>query len=200
MVILSEYRNNSSGHYIRTKLLTLGFSYQYASHKSGRKNGVLIAAKASCNFSSFQNEILDFPEAIALAQLPNMWIWGLYLPHKKKHSLFDFIAERVDHSIHHILMGDFNTGKNYIDQKGDSFWYTDKLRMLEEMGFKDAFRHLHGGISEFSWYSRYGNGFRYDHCYVNEGLLPNVTKCEYSHQEREKQTSDHSPMILEFQF
>lgn len=198
VVILSEYRNNASGHYLRTKLLTSGFTFQYSSHQSGTKNGVLIAARIPCNFSAFPHDIPDFPEAIALAKLPAIWIWGLYLPHKKKHELFDFIADRIDTTSQHILMGDFNTGRNYVDQKGDSFWYTDKLTMLEQMGFRDAFRHLNGEVREYSWFSHHGNGFRYDQCYVSKGLLPNIHKCEYSHQERENQKSDHSAMILEF--
>ncbi len=196
--ILSEYRNNSSGHYIRTKLLTSGFVYQYCSHKSGTKNGVLIASKSPCDFAAFSNDIPDFPEAIVVAKTPDIWIWGLYLPHKKKHSLFEFITDRIDSSFHHILIGDLNTGKNYLDQRGDSFWYTDKLMMLEQMGFRDAFRHVNGEIKEYSWFSHHGNGFRYDQCYVSEGLLPNTDKCEYSHHERENQISDHSAMILVF--
>ena len=96
-----------------------------------------------------------------------------------------------------IVAGDYNTGKNYIDQKGNSFWYTAELENLEKVGMKDAFRHVYGDEEEFSWYSHQGNGFRYDHTYISEGLLPIVKDCYYPHEYRIDGLSDHSPMILE---
>ena len=94
-------------------------------------------------------------------------------------------------------MGDFNTGKNFIDQKGDSFWYTSELKDLEEAGMVDGFRHVHGDVESYSWFSHKGNGYRYDHIYVSKDLLPLVKQCDYIHEARENKLSDHSPMILE---
>ena len=106
-----------------------------------------IASSGLCNFRSFYNHISDYPEAIACADFDQVTIWGIYFPRKKKHTFFEFMLSqfgvRKD-----ILMGDFNTGKNYIDQKGDSFWYSDQLERLEDKGYHDAFRHLHGNIKD----------------------------------------------------
>ena len=122
---------------------------------------------------------------------------GVYLPHKKKHVLFDFIHSHLASSSRpYIVTGDFNSGINQIDQTGNSFWYEDKLKALDHIGYKDAFRHVHGGIKEYSWYSHQGNGFRYDHTYVHESLLPIVTSCHYLHDCRETKITDHSAMLL----
>jgi len=93
-------------------------------------------------------------------------------------------------------MGDFNTDKNFIDQKGDSFWYTKELKELKKSGMVDAFRHVHGDVESYSWYSHQGNGYRYDHIYVSEELLPVIQNCDYLHRARENKLSDHSPMFL----
>jgi len=98
-----------------------------------------------------------------------------------------------------ILAGDINTGKNGIDQAGKSFWYTDKLEALEAAGYVDAFRSKHGDREEYSWYSHQGNGYRYDHTYVHEALIPFIQDCDYSHTEREAKLSDHALMLLDLQ-
>ena len=154
IIILSEFRNNASGYYLRTKLLTKGYTFQYASSASQHTNSVLIASKPECNLSSFSHVINDFPEAIVCAEYQAFTLWGLYLPHQKKHRLFEFLLDQIQVNQRcHILMGDFNTGKNFIDQKGDSFWYTEHLDTLEILGFKDAFRSCHGIKKEYSWIS-----------------------------------------------
>ena len=84
-----------------------------------------------------------------------------------------------------------------MDQKGNSFWYTEQLDKLKKAGQKDAFRLVNGEVEEYSWYSHQGNGFRYDHTFVDDNLTPIVTNCYYDHQWRIDKLSDHSPMFLE---
>jgi len=96
-----------------------------------------------------------------------------------------------------IIAGDYNTGINHVDQVGKSFWYEDELIKLKKNGYVDAFRHIHGDIKEYSWYSHQGNGYRYDHTYVDEALIPIVKDCYYLNSWREEKLSDHSPMVLE---
>ena len=76
-------------------------------------------------------------------------------------------------------------------------WYTDKLTALEKENYVDAFRHIHGQKEEYSWFSHQGNGYRYDHTYLSESLLPIVKNCYYIHEWREEGLSDHSSMVLE---
>jgi exonuclease III len=141
---------------------------------------------------------LDYKSNIITVHFGAFSVIGVYLPHKKKHQLIPFITEIIDSSDkNYIVAGDYNTGINYVDQKGNSFWYEDALKNMETVGMKDAFRHINGSVLEYSWYSHQENGYRYDHTYVAEALLPIVKNCYYLHEYREDGLSDHSPMLLE---
>ncbi len=196
VLVFNEFHNNQNGLVLRTKLLAAGYLYQVATGAPSSENSVLIASKFPCDGKLFP-DAPDFPHGIAMAGFPAFNLYGLYLPHKKKHTLFDLILDEIEKGTPSIFVGDYNSGKNYIDQKGNSFWYSDKLEKMEGAGYIDAFRHLHGDVREYSWYSHQGNGFRYDHTYIHESIAPLVKSCEYLHEYRENKLSDHSPMILE---
>lgn len=198
VLALSEFRNNQSGIQLRTALLKHDYRYQVVTAAKSNDNSVLIASRFPFDSSVFPKADDEFPHNVVMAEFSAFYILAVYLPHKKKHKLFDFLIEQVKARTKPcIIVGDYNTGKNYIDQKGNSFWYTDDLEALEKTGMVDAFRHLHGDMLDYSWYSHQGNGFRYDHSYVEEALLPLVQSCYYLHQYREAKVSDHSPMMLE---
>jgi len=197
VLVLSEFRNNKQGIIIRQKLLEKGYFSQAVSLPYSDTNSVLIASKFPSDTRLFVNTKMDFGHDVIAADYDAFHLYGVYLPHKKKHKLFDLLQIEVVKYNPAIIMGDFNTGKNFIDQKKDSFWYTEDLKKLEALGMQDAFRHIHGQVEAYSWFSHQGNGYRYDHIYVHEDLLPLVKNCDYIHKAREEKLSDHSPMVLE---
>ena len=197
IVVLSEFRNNKNGIYIRNKLLEKNYFFQFASLNVSDTNSVLIASKFPCSSRLFHHTRLDFAHDVIAADFDAFHLYGVYLPHKKKHKLFDLLNEECLNHTPALIMGDFNTGKNFIDQKGDSFWYTEDLKKLEKNKMVDAFRIMHSDVKEYSWYSHQGNGYRYDHIYVHSDLKPTIKACYYLHEARENKLSDHSPMILE---
>jgi len=180
IIVLSEFRNNDSGSFLRTKLLELNYHFQFVSLTASNTNSVLIASQLPCNSRLFDHTKMDHAHNVIAVDFEAFHLYGVYLPHSPA-----------------IIMGDFNTGKNFIDQKGDSFWYTSELARLEKGGMKDAFRYVHGDVETYSWYSHQGNGYRYDHIYTSQDLQPIIKQCDYIHSAREKKLSDHSPMILE---
>jgi exonuclease III len=102
----------------------------------------------------------------------------------------------------HLIVGDFNTGRHCIDEKGRTFSCADQFEALAASGWCDAWRHIHHDEREYTWFSRLsggvqGNGFRLDHAFVTRPLLTRVQDCRYSHAEREAQVSDHSILILD---
>lgn len=196
VVVLSEYRNNSSGQMLRSNLLKAGYRYQYVSASKQSDNSAAIFSKIPCDALLFPTADKEYPHNILAADYEAFRIYGMYLPHKKKHQLFDFLIEEAKQLKPSIMVGDYNSGKNYIDQKGKSFWYEDKLVELERLDYVDAFRAVKGDVKEYSWYSHQGNGYRYDHTYVHSSLMPIVTDCFYIHSWRENKVSDHSPMVL----
>jgi len=197
VVILSEYRNNKHGGSIRNTLLDIGYRYQIVTHAEADTNSVIILSKLPCSGTVYHLRKMDYDANLVKASFGFIDVIGVYLPHKKKHKLFDILIEEAMTETPLIIAGDYNTGKNGIDQKGNSFWYTDDLRNLEKEGMIDAFRHIHGDAKEYSWYSHQGNGYRYDHTYISQEVLPIVKSCHYLHDWREEGLSDHSPMVVE---
>lgn len=197
ILVLSEFRNNDSGLKIRYNLLRMGYRYQNVTAALKNDNAVASFSKLPCNQFLFPKADSNFSHNVLISEFEAFDLVGVYLPHKKKHKLFDFLIQQAQNEKPSIIVGDYNTGKNHIDQVGDSFWYTDKLEALENNGYIDAFRQLNGDIKEYSWFSHQGNLYRYDHTFIHKDLLPIVKSCYYLHPWREEGLSDHSPMILE---
>ncbi len=196
IIILSEFINNDSGAFIRQKLLSYEYRYQGVTASPKDENSVAIFSKISCNFILFPYADPKYSGNLIAAQFDAFDIYGMYLPHKKKHILFDTLIHKSKESKPAIFAGDFNSGINYKDQKGNSFWYTDKLEALSKNNYIDAFRFKNGDIEEYSWFSHQKNGYRYDHTYVDAALKIIIKECHYIHQWRIDGLSDHSPMIL----
>ncbi len=197
VLALSEFRNNKSGLQLRTSLLRLGYRYQVVSHADQDVNSACLFSLYPCSSSLFPKCDETYDHNIVCGRMPAFDIYSVYFPHKKKHKLFEFLTEgelQADQPA--IIVGDYNTGKNFIDQAGNSFWYSEQLAALEKKGYADAFRHMHGDKKEYSWFSHQGNGYRYDHTYISESLLPFVSECKYLQQWREDGLSDHAPMLL----
>ena len=196
VIVLSEFQNNAAGQWIRIKLLMNGYLFQSPSSEDKEKNGVLIATRVPCSFI-LDTHTHDFPESVLICCLNNYFIVGVYPPHKKKHARLEYIIEKLKSSPYpSIITGDFNTGFNYIDQEGDSFWYQEQLRSLNTLDVLDAWRIIHGNKKEYSWYSHQQNGYRYDHTWISKQLVPLIKECYYLHEWRKQGLSDHSPMML----
>jgi exonuclease III len=71
------------------------------------------------------------------------------------------------------------------------------IRGLEPLGFRDAFRALHGHeVRELSWeWARWGGGYRLDHLIASAEV--EVTQIGYRHEWRRDGLSDHSPLFAE---
>ncbi len=65
---------------------------------------------------------------------------------------------------------------------------------LADIGFRDAFRSVHGyGAREISWaWQRFGGGYRIDHVFCSAQLQP--VAAQYHHEWRETGLSDHSAL------
>lgn len=194
---LNEFKNNSAGEAIRIKLLQAGYIHQFVGLADAKTNTVLLASKLPFEASYFSKNSKDYPQAIVKAQFSAFSLFTMYLPHKKKHDLFANIVEEMKVNDLGIFMGDFNSGKQFIDQKGDSFWYSEYFDKMELLDYVDAWRLKQGDAKEYSWYSHQGNGYRYDHIYTHKNLSQVITNCYYEHSWRMRKLSDHSPMILE---
>ena len=198
ILVLTEYRNNDRGSTLRAKLLALGYRYQAVTASSADDNSVIMASMIPFDASISDCPDASYPHNVLIGKYKASVIYGGYFPHKKKHTLFDWVVDEVKNRTAPIIIcGDLNTGKNYVDQKKNSFWYEDQfIELTQELG-KDAYRHIHEDKLEYSWYSHQGNGYRYDHTIVTPDLVPIVSNCYYLQDYREQKISDHAPMVLE---
>jgi endonuclease/exonuclease/phosphatase family metal-dependent hydrolase len=118
------------------------------------------------------------------------------------------------HELPQLVAGDFNTpsrekpdgttwsfardsrGRLRLD-RGPSWEEAELavLRGLEQHGFRDVFRALHGyERKEISW-SAGRSSYRLDHVIASAGW--ELVACDYLHAPREAGLSDHSPMWAE---
>jgi exodeoxyribonuclease-3 len=72
-------------------------------------------------------------------------------------------------------------------------WEYDFYAAFANIGYPDAFRHLHPDEIDHSWYGRRsGAGYRFDHIFCSP--IEAVTDCRYLHEPRLTGLSDHSAM------
>jgi exonuclease III len=74
---------------------------------------------------------------------------------------------------------------------------------LRELGYRDAFRTRHGYASRspsWTWKTIAGHdgGWRLDHTFLSAELFP--LACQYHHQWREQQLSDHSALETDLEY
>ena len=89
-----------------------------------------------------------------------------------------------------------------MDAPNYRFTAGEEFGRLDQAGIADVWRKLNPGSTEYTWYSRrrgggVGRAFRIDHAFASPVLSSRVTRCWYSHREREERTSDHSMLLLD---
>lgn len=196
IICLNEFKNNDKGLKIRTSLLKAGYLHQQVSGAHSNENSVLTASKMAFGGSIFSTPSESYPNNIIQADFGVFKLYNMYLPHRKKHDLFKLLFEEIKTVKNAILVGDFNSGKQYIDQKGNSFMYAEYFDQFEKEDYVDFWRHIHKDRAEFSWFSHQGNGYRYDHIYGHQSLTPIIKSCQYLQEWRLQKWSDHAPMEL----
>ena len=96
-----------------------------------------------------------------------------------------------------LLLGDFNTGRHFLDERAKTFYCAEYFDRLENLGWVDAWRSRNEGTKEFSWFSNAGNGFRIDHAFVSSDLNKRIQSVTYDHSVREAGLSDHSALVVD---
>jgi exonuclease III len=92
----------------------------------------------------------------------------------------DLNVVEPDHQPHYGVFGDW-----------EYRFYADFANLG---GLVDAFRALHPGQVEHSWFGRGGNGYRFDHIFITSRHHRQLRNCRYLHQPRLAGLSDHAAM------
>jgi len=200
IVIITEYRNNSNGLELKNQLAENGYKFKVAPEIDIKKNTLMIASKTDFEVQLFENQLHDEYHRVINIENDQLNLYGLYFPQKmQKKKIFEFMLEEMDSNKEKptIFIGDFNTGKPFIDEVKNTFSCSNYMDIIEKKNYADAWRFINKDKLEYSWYSYAGNGFRIDHAFINKAFLNMVSDCFYSHDEREDKISDHSVMVLE---
>ena len=199
--MLTEFRENKNSEFFRTKLAELGYlNTAVASVKKGL-NTVLIASKHPFVSETFYKELNEESHRLVLVHFKDLSIAGVYFAQKsEKEILFNFLNNNISELLgqYGLVIGDFNTGKHFIDEKEKTFHCAKHFEELELNGLVDTWRSRNGDTKEYTWFSNIGNGFRIDHAFATPKLNDNVDSVYYSHRERQNGVSDHSAMIIKF--
>jgi exodeoxyribonuclease-3 len=162
---------------------------------------------------------LPWPERVVAARIGGIEIVNVHSPVSPSPGLAKVLTHEAVHahlaagSGPRLACGDLNTPrKEHADGRVWTFardrygrlrpergerWDAAELaviRGLDEHGFRDAFRALHGPeLRELSWeWPRWGGGYRLDHLVASAEV--DVPELAYAHEWRREGLSDHSPL------
>ncbi|MEM9372136.1 MAG: endonuclease/exonuclease/phosphatase family protein, partial [Planctomycetota bacterium] len=185
LVVLTEFRRTTGGQ-IAGVLHDQGLKSQLSTNPDAGRNGVLIASRvaieplAPAPAEAFRNRWLD-------VSIPDLGVslTGVHAPDARRSD-----AERMQRQAHfwqhlvrlgqarraarHLVAGDLNTGRNRLDERGETLtggWFLGRLSTL---GYRDAFRLVKPSEPGATWTSHTGSGYRIDGVWVSRSLRESV--------------------------
>jgi exonuclease III len=186
-----------------------------------RRDRPLLALVASRSEQEpMEVEGLPWPERVLASRIDGLEVVDVHSPISSRPNLVKVLTHEAVHR-HladghgpRLVCGDLNTPRReHPDGRVWTFarsrtgrlraergerWDAAELALikgLEEHGFRDAFRALHGlEVREPTWvWQRSGGGYRLDHLIVSAEV--EVRVCGYLHEWRDDGLSDHSPLV-----
>lgn len=220
VLVLTEAKQSEGCIFLERYFRFYGYNVVFPKPE-GKEYGVIIISKHLLTLSNFSAHVNYLQARVVSVKLNlssgELEIIAVYVPsrdsssekiNKKKRFLKNLnnALETIPQVSSRIFCGDLNILEpNHIPYYPffEEWEYDFYLNLAKKYQLKDAFRYLHSSIQEHSWVGRTGDGYRYDHCFVSENLLPSLKKCCYFHEPREIKKplkiklSDHSAIITE---
>jgi len=200
IVVLCEYRGGPSAPRLVTALHALGYRHATTLVPRPSRNGVLVAARRPFREHGAVDVGLPEPYRMVNVDFATFRLLGIYMPNLLAKIPYweALIAALSSPSTNRALaIGDFNTCRAYLDEAGAIDATAHYMDAIEQIGFRDLWRHRYPDRREYSWFSTRNNGFRIDHAFLSEELAACAGSVHYSHEERITGISDHSTLILE---
>jgi exodeoxyribonuclease III len=200
IVVFSEYRGGPSASRLSRSLHSLGYRHATTVLPPPGRNGVLVAARRPFRERGAVGAGLPEPYRMVCVDFDMFRLIGVYMPNLlAKIPYWDALitALSLPSPNRALAIGDFNTCRAYVDEAGAIDATAHYIDAIEQIGFRDLWRHRHPHQREYSWFSTRNNGFRIDHAFLSHELAACAGSVHYSHDERIAGLSDHSPLILE---
>ena len=202
VLVITEFRANSGGERLKVYLSELGY---YLSHPAiePKLNTVLIASRSPIRAAGPLLGREDLARRLWRIDLEWLSLCGVYMPlGQEKQPFWQALVDvAVAADMPDLVIGDFNTGSNVLDRTTGStpFDLAEYMERMASLGYIDVWRLRHGDQRDYSWYSNHGGGFRLDHAFYRRDPTT-VRTCEFDHKPREASASDHSALVLKFEF
>lgn len=197
VLVLSEFRWNATGQLIVAELGRQGYA---ATHPvlAPSKNTVLIASRHGIDSAGPMLE--DDGQHAWFAATADLGIVAVYLPNgKQKLPYWDGLIAAASENRADLFIGDFNTGDNLLDRVPGTvaFIGADRFHAMSSAGAVDVWRTRNPDVTEYSWWSHTGNGFRIDHAFMTTAAAGQVVDVSYDRTPKTSGISDHATLTVE---
>lgn len=200
VIVLTEFRRNDVGEFLSESFRERGWPHQAVGEADRRSNTNFVASREPIGRTGPLDRRLEKPHRMLDVTIGGVRLTAVHMPNlREKFPYWEAVIRAGRRRRHEdaLFIGDFNTGKHYLDEPGATFVATEHMDRLERLGFVDVWREANPDGREFSWYSPQAkNGFRLDHAFASPSLSARVTSVRYSHVERERRLSDHSALVI----
>jgi len=199
ILALTEFRCNRSGSALRDRLAALGYVELAPSCTLTSENCVLLASRLPMQVTEMSAGPPGHEHRLIAAITGHLSIIGAYFPQREaKRQVFKQVLKRLPRLRPlGVLIGDFNTGKPYLDESGNTFSCVDAFTNLEVAGLVDAWRSRNPDVKEYSWFSSKGNGFRVDHAFCTPDFDRRIRAVQYIHRCRVSGATDHAALLID---
>lgn len=210
VIVLTEIKASIGCEYLHHQLKINGYKVFNETRKED-SYGVLVAVK---DFQCDKIDLgLNYLKSRACSIKLNTFlgeivILGLYVPSRGNKSMRNVekaqfqtqISEFIKtHSIENLIVaGDLNVVPRDHDPVYSVFGEWEYLFYESFINAKliDTFAHS-SQRSDHTWFSRGGNGFRFDFIFVSTGIIKNLRYSNHEHFPRTSELSDHSAVTIE---
>ncbi len=203
VVLLSEFYVNSSGARLLSLLDEAGLTNQAHGDPLTLEAPYTVAIASRHRLNDVRAPLAgtNSRQRVLQATIDDVEVVAVYLPLAKplvtfwRETFLPFVATMVARPC--VLAGDFNTGRNFVDESGSALFGSKEFESMTESSWTDAYRSLRPAGDDRSWYHRSGNGFRIDHAFLSPSLAPRLTSATYHHETRLAGLSDHSALVVD---
>jgi exodeoxyribonuclease III len=208
VLVLTEMSSSGGSRLLRDRLASAGWEVR-AGKLEGGERGVAIATRVRA--APREGDIVDFlPSRAEAVMLERLDVVGLYVPSRDESvekterkrrfcaALSGFLADRPIRDA--VVIGDLNVLEP-VHRPHYGVFRDWEYRLYDEFlvrGFVDAYRLRHPSDMAYSWIDYENRGYRFDHVFVSASLSDRVLRCDYVHTSRELELSDHSALVIEF--
>lgn len=215
LLVLTEVGLGTGGDALVGELSDLGFPYWHALPVDGRDFRSVLMSRDRLDPCYVGLDFLPHRAPAALLHKKNhapIGIWGLYVPsrgpkqrrNQDKRAFQEAVTTALPNvmenfgAVSMIVAGDLNVVEpdHVPAHRVFGRWEYDFYDSFRQAGLTDVFGSAPAHERGHSWFSRTGNGFRFDHAFTNTPL--SVLTRSYDQSPRELRLSDHACLQVSF--